>query len=103
MVNSNPESVHTSPASLFFLLPPLAVDAEASDRIGVEGDLPLAGIGFRDALGGVPAELGDLPANRTQGLQPDKRNVGTCVLKVPEREVPARQIRQLTRPGGRPM
>jgi hypothetical protein len=49
-------------SGVFFLfLLPLAVDADAGAGVGVEGDLPFPGVGFRGALGGLPAELGDLP------------------------------------------
>ncbi len=46
------------------LLPP---QGQVGDGLGVEGDGALAGVGLGGALDGVPAELGDLPADGAQG------------------------------------
>ena len=49
---------------LVLFLPP---DGHVGDGVGVEGDGALAGVGLGGALDGIPAELGDLPADGGQG------------------------------------
>jgi hypothetical protein len=54
------------PGGFLLLVLLLAPQAHVVDGVGVQGDGALAGVGLGGALDGVPAELGDLPADRGQ-------------------------------------